>query len=195
MSANIWGSLKAAAGEFANAMSTWHWAQQLSQTTDELVDLIQLLTCGGLLPATGLTTGARPLSGYVTALLQTGAEVFVEGVNQTYYFDAASTLPADQFNIVSAVGTGRFIRQDAVLTQFDWYVDTGAGDDSNAGTIGAPLKTGKALSAQFQQRIIPANQQVRIFWTGDQAANDYVFLDTIRAPGATIFFHGTVTGS
>jgi hypothetical protein len=133
--------LKAAAGEASLSTKLGFWRQAVSGTVDNLVDLIQLVTGGGLLPATGTTGGSNPLSGYVTALLQTGDEVFVQGINEIYYFDATSALTADQLNIVDAVGPGQFLRLSSVIVQADWYVDSVSGDDENPGTAALPLQT------------------------------------------------------
>lgn len=86
--------LKAAAGEASLASKLGFWRQAMSLTVDQLVDLVATLSGGGLLPATGTTTGSRPLSGYNTALLETGDEVFVQGINELYYYDATSALAA-----------------------------------------------------------------------------------------------------
>ena len=133
--------LKAAGGEASLMTRLGFWRQAVSLTVDQLVDLVQLISGGGLLPATGTTQGSRPLSGYNTALLQTGDEVFVQGVNELYYFDATSALTADGLNVVNAVGPGQFIRSSSVITQADWYVDSVNGDDENPGTAAAPLQT------------------------------------------------------
>lgn len=152
MSTNIIGMLRGAAGEIANTPGLHRWAQKISTGVDNLVDLVALLSGGGLLPASGTTTGARPLNGYVTALLETGDEVFVQGINEVYYFDASSALVADGLNVVDAVGPGQFLRGSTVITQADWYVDVAAGNDQNAGTVAAPLKTLAELQRRWEAK-------------------------------------------
>lgn len=132
--------------------SLGRWRQAVSMTLDQLVDLVQLISGGGLLPATGTTTGSRPLSGYNTTLLQTGDEVFVQGINEVYYYDASSALAADGLNVVNAVGPGQFIRGSTVIAQASWYVDSVNGNDQNAGTVTAPLKTLAELQKRWEAK-------------------------------------------
>lgn len=146
--------LKGAGGEASLGSRLGFWRQAVSGTVDNLVSLVALITGGGLLPATGTTTGARPLNGYQTALLQTGDEVFVQGVNEVYYFDAASALTADGLNVVDAVGPGQFLRLSSVIVQADWYVDSVAGDDENPGTAAAPLQTLSELAKRWSGKVL-----------------------------------------
>lgn len=202
MSANIIGALRAAAGEAANTPNLARWRQLISDTTDSLVDLVALISGGGLLPATGTTTGSRPLNGYSTALLETGDEVFVRGVNEIYYFDAASALTADGLNVVNAVGPGQFIRSNSVIVQADWYIDSVAGDDQNAGTVAAPLKTLAELTRRTEGRILqPSISVFTVHLTGTFPTEPLVLNFSVAAycwiqvtAATTVDYTGSVTG-
>lgn len=128
--------------------------REVSTTGDTLVATVGALSGGGMLPATGTTTGARPLSGYVTTLLQTGAEVFVQGINEIYYYDATSALTADGLNVVNGIGPGQFIRGSTVIVQADWYVNSVTGNDQNNGTVGSPLQTLPELFRRWSGRAL-----------------------------------------
>jgi hypothetical protein len=106
--------LKATPGEAAIPSALGRWRLAASATVDQLVALVNNLTGGGLAPATGTTQGVRPLVGYATAALLPGAQVFVEGgIDEWYWWDPTSTLAADQLNVVRPTGllVGNWIRE------------------------------------------------------------------------------------
>lgn len=201
--------LKAAGGEASLFTKLGFWRQAVSGTVDQVVDtvdnlvgLVALISGGGLLPATGTMNGARPLSGYNTALLQTGDEVFVQGINEIYYFDATSALTADGLNVVNAVGPGQFIRSNSVIVQADWYIDSVAGDDENLGTVASPLKTLAELTRRTEGRILqPSIVLFTVHLTGTFPTEPLVLNFSVAAycwiqitAATTVDYTGSITG-
>ncbi|GMV18567.1 MAG: hypothetical protein AMXMBFR56_67910 [Polyangiaceae bacterium] len=185
--------LKASAGEASLLTRLGFWRQAVSLTVDQLVDLVQLISGGGLLPATGTTQGSRPLSGYNTALLQTGDEVFVQGINELYYFDATSALAADGLNVVNAVGPGQFIRSSSVIVQADWYVDSVNGDDENPGTAALPLQTLRELSRRWAGRVLGPSIVTATITLLGTFPTEVLALNATWARGQIVVVTGTTT--
>lgn len=184
----IFDYLKAASSESSLLGRLGSWRQAASLAIDQLVEAVQNLSGGGLLPATGTTTGSRPLSGYATALLQTGDEVFVQGINEVYYFDASSTLAADQLNIVNAVGPGQFIRLSSVIVDANWFVDSVNGNDQNDGvTALTPIKTIAELNRRFCGRsILPSIANITITLAGTFTTEVLAFSGLILSRGQVL---------
>lgn len=190
----IFDYLKAASGESSLLGRLGSWRQAASLTIDQLVELVQNLSGGGLLPATGTTTGSRPLSGYATALLQTGDEVFVQGINEVYYFDAASALTADGLNVVNAVGPGQFLRGSTVLARLDWYVDFASGNDQNVGSAVSPLKTLEELQKRWESRRTLGAATINLIGTSTEALilNSVLGGNVTIQASASLVYAGTV---
>lgn len=146
--------LKGTTGEAGLPSRLGGWRLAVSATVDQLVAAFNVITGTGLAPATGVTVGARPLTGYTTALLPTGTQVYVQNIQAGFTFDATSTAAADQISVVSAVGPGRFFRNMVpsaeLQLQTTWFIDPVAGFDENTGlTAGTALKT----DAERQRRV------------------------------------------
>lgn len=146
--------LKGAAGEKSLHSVIGRWRQEVSATVDQLVNTVAVLSGNGLVPATGVTLGTRPLNNYSTFLLKTGDQVYVQNIQASFTYDATSTAAADQISVVSAVGPGRFFRNlvpsAELQKQTVWVVDPVAGFDENDGlTAGTALKT----AAELRRRV------------------------------------------
>lgn len=81
-----------------------------------------------------------------TSILKTGAAIYIASARTLFILDRDSTEVPDGTAVVAPVNSpGRWLRQQvgvSFLTQTEWAIDFENGDDSAAGTLAAPLKTG-----------------------------------------------------
>lgn len=197
MSANIFSLLKSTFGEASPLSRLGRWRQSISKTVDDLVAEDVQLNSNWLAPASGVTVGSNPLAGYVTAPLQTGAQVYVQNIRSSFTYDATSTATADQITVVQAVGTGRFVRNQVAdvrwQAQTAWFVDPTSGFDENLGaTSGAALKTWAELSRRVGSAwVVKADVTVQLL--GNIPASDPVNATIYQQAGGFLRIKGVAT--
>lgn len=155
--------------------------------------------------ANGINTGGVQLATNFDAThYQEGAWVWVASVGAWFQLHANTTLTADNITVVNAFNRAGFkwLRANwlnlAWQAQAAWFVNTSTGNDENAGTTGAPLKTlseaARRLSfAQLTGTVVTLTGNTATTdtpaWTF-QAMNEFAFMLT-GVPA--VIFTGSVT--
>lgn len=145
-----------------------------------------------------LVANVAALAALSAAGLVQGSLAYVVTLRSYFEYEPTSALVADAISIVNATGGGQWLRTPVSNLswsyQSSWNLDSVAGNDENAGTLAAPIKTCAELWRRLGYGAQAIISQVTTFtFSGTFTTSDPLKLSIRLNGSAFLSFIGTVT--